>query len=153
MPNHTSLVSLFGDIADAIRAKTGGSSQIAADDFPTAIAAIPAGLTLAPSLTAQRSGNLTISFTNLLAEPRFFVLYAPAQLANYSSGNWRVVFVLYDGASTYGAAVYYRSDQATWQVQTTYTYSWNGSAKTLTITAPTSRQFQATFDYKLLYAY
>lgn len=40
---HTSLASLFSDIADAIRAKTGGSSQITADDFPTAIAAIPSG--------------------------------------------------------------------------------------------------------------
>lgn len=153
MPNHTSLASLFSDIADAIRAKTGGSAQIAADDFPTAIAAIPAGLTLAPPLTARRSGNLTISFTNLLAEPRFFVLYAPTQIQNTTSGNYRVVFVLFDGASTYGASVYYRSDQATWQIQTTYTYSWNNSAKTLTITSPTSRQFQNTFDYKLLYAY
>ena len=40
---HNSLTSLFGDIADAIRAKTGGSSQIVADDFPTAIAAFPSG--------------------------------------------------------------------------------------------------------------
>ena len=43
MPNHTSLASLFSDIADAIRAKTGDSAQIVADDFPTAIAAIPTG--------------------------------------------------------------------------------------------------------------
>lgn len=44
MPNtHSTLASLFGDIADAIRAKTGGSADIVADDFPTAIAAIPTG--------------------------------------------------------------------------------------------------------------
>lgn len=43
MANHTSLASLFSDIADAIRAKTGGSSNIIADNFPTAISQIPTG--------------------------------------------------------------------------------------------------------------
>ena len=42
MPNHTSLASLFTDIADAIRGKTGDSAALVADDFPTAIASIPA---------------------------------------------------------------------------------------------------------------
>lgn len=40
---HTTLTSLFTDIADAIRAKTGSSSAIVADDFPSAITAIPSG--------------------------------------------------------------------------------------------------------------
>lgn len=44
MPNtHTTLTSLFSDIADSIRAKTGSSADIVADTFPTAIAAIPSG--------------------------------------------------------------------------------------------------------------
>lgn len=44
MPNtHSTLTSLFDDIADAIRAKTGGTADIVADDFPSAIAAIPSG--------------------------------------------------------------------------------------------------------------
>lgn len=43
MPTHTSLASLFTDIANAIRAKTGGSSSIVADNFPSAIASIPSG--------------------------------------------------------------------------------------------------------------
>ena len=44
MPNtHTTLDDLFSDIADAIRAKTGGSSIIIADDFPNTIEAIPTG--------------------------------------------------------------------------------------------------------------
>lgn len=38
---HTTLASLFSDIADAIRAKTGGTATIAADNFDTAIASIP----------------------------------------------------------------------------------------------------------------
>ena len=44
MPNtHATLTSLFSDIADAIRGKTGSSATIVADDFPTAIANIPTG--------------------------------------------------------------------------------------------------------------
>lgn len=44
MPNtHTTLTSLFSDIADEIRAKKGTSGQIVADDFPDEIASISAG--------------------------------------------------------------------------------------------------------------
>lgn len=44
MPNvHTTLAGLFADIADAIRLKTGGSADIIADSFPSAIAGIPQG--------------------------------------------------------------------------------------------------------------
>ncbi len=44
MPNtHATLASLFGDIADAIRAKTGSQADIVADDFPSAISAISGG--------------------------------------------------------------------------------------------------------------
>lgn len=39
---HTSLTSLFGDIAAAIRNKTGQTGTLVADDFPSAIAAINA---------------------------------------------------------------------------------------------------------------
>lgn len=45
MPTHTNLRSLFSAIANAIRAKTGGNTEIVADTFPTAIAAIPTGTT------------------------------------------------------------------------------------------------------------
>ena len=44
MPNtHSTLTSLFSDIADSIRAKTGSNSTIVADNFPDAIDAIPTG--------------------------------------------------------------------------------------------------------------
>lgn len=44
MPNrHTTLTSLFTDIAGAIRSKTGDSAEIKADDFDKAIKAIPTG--------------------------------------------------------------------------------------------------------------
>ena len=44
MATHTTLASLFSDIANAIRAKTGKSGQIIADNFPTEIAAIETGV-------------------------------------------------------------------------------------------------------------
>lgn len=40
---HETLTSLFNDIADAIRTKTGDSADIVADDFDEAIEAIPSG--------------------------------------------------------------------------------------------------------------
>ena len=40
---HTTLTSLFTDIEGAIRSKTGDSAKIKADDFDTAIEAIPTG--------------------------------------------------------------------------------------------------------------
>ena len=47
MPNtYQTLGSLFTAIANAIRGKTGGSASIKADDFPSAIGAIPTGGTL-----------------------------------------------------------------------------------------------------------
>jgi len=41
--NHSNLTSLFTDIADAIRAKTGSSDPIVADQFPEAIEGISGG--------------------------------------------------------------------------------------------------------------
>ena len=41
--NHSNLTSLFTDIADAIRSKTGGSDPIIADQFPEAIEGISSG--------------------------------------------------------------------------------------------------------------
>lgn len=43
MATHSTLTGLFTDIADAIRAKTGSSASIVADNFPSAIAAISGG--------------------------------------------------------------------------------------------------------------
>lgn len=40
MAEHTTLSGLFSDLADAIRAKTGGSGLLAADSFPTAVGTI-----------------------------------------------------------------------------------------------------------------
>ena len=70
MPNrHTTLTSLFTDIAGAIRSKTGDSAKIKADDFDTAIEAIPTGggggLTAEQVLGVDPIDSLTYDGTSL----------------------------------------------------------------------------------------
>lgn len=55
---HSTLSSLFTDIANAIRTKTGSSAQIVADNFPTEIANIPNGGTDPSDATATASDML-----------------------------------------------------------------------------------------------
>lgn len=59
MPNrHSTLTSLFVDIADSIRSKTGDSAKIRADDFDTAIEAIPSGSSIETiELSVTQNGN------------------------------------------------------------------------------------------------
>lgn len=68
MPNeHTTLTALFTAIANAIRAKTGGSGQIVADTFPSAIAAIETGIQL-PTLTNPGSAADLASGKQLIGQ-------------------------------------------------------------------------------------
>lgn len=58
MPNvHNTLASLFYDIADAIRAKTGNSGDIVADEFPDAIADIETGITPSGKITITANAD------------------------------------------------------------------------------------------------
>lgn len=158
MPNHTSLASLFGDIANAIRGKTGGSGQIAAEDFPTSISEIATGLTFVPLVTAERTGNLVVRAAGLEAEPKLFVLFASGTNLQITSNNaYRTAFVLFDGTNIIGATMQWvRDGGAYWELFTTYTKAWDATTNTLTINAPSGKQFQATgtnLKYMLLYAY
>ena len=60
---HTTLASLFTDIANAIRAKKGTSAAIVADDFPTEIANLPSG----SSYTLIASKEVTVNTTSTSA--------------------------------------------------------------------------------------
>ncbi len=67
MPNiHTTLSSLFSDIADAIRAKTGGSAQIIAHNFPTEIANIPTGVDTSDAMAGE--GDILATKTAYLSD-------------------------------------------------------------------------------------
>ena len=54
MATYNNLPALFGAIADSIRGKTGGSAEIVADNFPTAINGIAVNT---PSRTYSVTGN------------------------------------------------------------------------------------------------
>lgn len=58
---YSTLTALFSAIADAIRARTGGSAAIPAQSFPTAIANIPGGSS--PALTPY-AANLNTGYLN-----------------------------------------------------------------------------------------
>lgn len=60
---HQTLISLFNDIADSIREKTGSTSNIVADNFPSEIANIQTGFF--PSVKFN-SNNITASSTGTL---------------------------------------------------------------------------------------
>ena len=64
--NHSTLTSLFTDIADAIREKTGSTESIVADEFPAAIAALPKGesVNLDSEITTQDA--LIAELSNIL---------------------------------------------------------------------------------------
>lgn len=65
MATHENLTSLFTDIAEAIREKTGNAAGIAANDFPEAIAAIDTQENLDPELATQ--DNLIEQITTTLS--------------------------------------------------------------------------------------
>ena len=80
MANHTTLSALFTAVANAIRAKTGGSANIVADDFPTAIAAIPSGDDIVTQLcNKDNTKDITFPAVTTLRS----VLYGLG-----SSGSW-----------------------------------------------------------------
>lgn len=63
MAKHTTLASLFSDIAVAIRAKTGKTDKLVADDFPTAIAGITTGVnTSDATVTAEDMAKDVIAY-------------------------------------------------------------------------------------------
>lgn len=68
---HSTLASLFSDIANAIRGKTGSSGSIVADVFPTAIANIPTGITPSGTVTLNTNGtyDVTEKATAIVAIP------------------------------------------------------------------------------------
>ena len=74
MATYTTLSGLFKGIADAIRAQTGNTAQIVADDFPEAISALPvhdlsdataaAGDVLKGKIAYNTSGKFTGTMPN-----------------------------------------------------------------------------------------
>lgn len=95
MPNtHSTLTSLFADIADAIREKDGSTAQIVADAFPAAVRAIPSGgevivktgkYTVASNKTAD-----TIKISHGLGSIPNIAIWIMDPITNYYSCDYAV---------------------------------------------------------------
>lgn len=117
---HTTLASLFTDIANAIRAKKGTSAAIVADDFPTEIANLPSG----SSYTLIASKEVTVNTTSTSA--------ASATTLALGSANFRADKIIYvkirDKAGKrsgyfYGSDTYFFNYQAANSSVTSLTYA------------------------------
>ena len=111
MPNtHETLTSLFSDIADAIRAKTGDSNDIIADDFPTAIVAIPSGGG-GPSNVEYYSS--TVSYDSELKSGSFIINTTRTNTPNFAIIRIRYssnIYLVQSGASV----VYHPVTDSSW---------------------------------------
>ena len=93
MPNtHATLTSLFGDIADAIRAKDGSTGAIVADTFPTAIQNIPSGVEYVSGTATATSIATYIDIPDLANKDNFVIYYKPS--TNVSSGRVLTLIVI-----------------------------------------------------------
>lgn len=144
MPNtHSTLTSLFGDIADAIRAKTGNSGTIVADNFPTAISNIPSGLEYETGTYTPTSdvlaNSVTISFTNTHSSAPMYIMLvddATNQLAQ-DTGN-SLVYFYYNNCDYALNAYYYSSNSTSTQAYGTWFYGYRGTATSGNITTSTN---------------
>ena len=158
MATHTSLASLFSDIADAIRAKTGGSGQIVADDFPDEINNISSGTVAAVSATVGSSTQLSLSFT-VQGEPKAFACKGQADgytLAGRDSAYRFVTVVMYDGSTKYALSTGRNSSGEQSSILTSSYFSFSYNNGTFTITSQsdsTGGFFGKSCTYWLIYIY
>ncbi len=153
MATHTSLASLFSDIATAIRSKTGSSAAIVADGFPAAIASIPTGAVDVKTMDAEGGGSL--SWTGLLGEPKAFFIHNTQSSLSLSSTTKRLICVYYDGETTYGVFAYKGTSNGIINHTSNY-YSWTYSNGTLTANCSSTSNggsFTSGNHYMLLYVY
>ena len=112
MARTDTLPHFLTDVADAIRTKAGTSGTIQASTFDTAIANIPGGGSslnvdkVHTSVASNTSGNVDITFSNVLEEPKMYILsYGYEGMAEArracGSGNPPITTLQYwDGVST-----------------------------------------------------
>ena len=133
--NHNTLTGLFSDIADAIRAKTGGSSQIVADDFPTAIANILSG-------PARTSADLEVSGATVTAPAGVYSSDASKSVASGSATTPATTISSSPTISVSSAGLITASNSKTQSVTPTVSagYVSSGTAGTITVSGSNTSQ-------------
>ena len=157
MPNHASLASLFGDIADAIRGKTGGSAPIVADDFPTAIAGITTLRVGTKTITTSSSGIAGINFTDLPADPVYFFCFGTPSYSGGMAGSTSyryITAVWFDGEHVYSHRLYRGSNSTYLYFDTdVVTKSYSDGTLNLHRGSDTNHRFYSSLIYTLIYFY
>lgn len=150
---YTSIASFCSDIADAIRAQTGGSSPIAAEDFPTAIAGISTANV--ETATAQPTSTSSIKFTGLNGSPKMFCITLDSSSTGSFSNARRIAAIIGYGTTTYGIYASQSSRSAYVYWNNSY-YEWTYSGGTLTATCSSTSSggsFVTSKTYRLVYVY
>ena len=96
--NHSTLTGLFTDIANAIRAKTGGTESIVADQFPEAIASIPEAFKKFVGTATTANGGWQLTWNNS-------ILGTPTQM--FPDADIQIGDVFY--SPTYNVIAWYAS--------------------------------------------
>ena len=133
--NHNTLTGLFSDIADAIRAKTGGSSQIVADDFPTAIANILSG-------PARTSADLEVSGATVTAPAGVYSSDASKSVASGSATTPATTISSSPTITVSSAGLITATNSKTQSVTPTVSagYVSSGTAGTITVSGSNTKQ-------------
>lgn len=102
----TNLTTLFTNIANAIRAKTGSSAQIVAENFPTAIAGITTDLKLTNTTTLTSTADGKITFPSDPRNHKVTILHTK-QNAQLGSDTTTIKFpILYRTTTSVGNSLF-----------------------------------------------
>ena len=130
----SALTDLFGGIADAIRNKTGGSEQIQAAQFATAISNIPTG-----SEVVQFRGSFTNGvLSNDLLKGKTSFIGVRNGSAGYPSGGI-IVLAFYTDDQQYKALIAGETFNPPFFAQGTAQPVFDSAAGTLTVTSSVDR--------------
>ena len=152
---HASLTALFTAIANAIRGKTGEEGALKADDFPTAIAAIPSGLSgvekdlwttgadipVSTSIETSQLHNGKIYLAQNIAGTAMLIYDIATNL--WTTGALTPSAVAKKTSQIYNGKIYYPADAGTaMQIYDIATNAWTtGAAAPAVATRSTSQMY------------
>lgn len=148
---HSTLTSLFSDIADAIRAKAETTEQINADDFPDAILSINTkdadvahGIV---TLSQFTTNSVVLPIDTIGFTPSVFILRATF-IPSAGNSVCFAYYISHEKGSIRGCS--YLNSSKGWAGGSSYTSVWTSASQTGTLnTDGTNIKFQASTTYAI----